>query len=519
MPATNLNSSGQIEAPFIESKDPFLWNKDLEPTPIDKRGWGAYTYAAIWFGMAFVVPSWGIVSLGIVLGLNMSTVLVLDFLGSCIVLVPMIIQAHGGAKYGMAETQLTRTRWGIFGAWVPSWVRAIISMGWWSIVSFIITEAITGVYIVISGNFGPLNALISKGSVGPATIAQAYPVTFYTTFAIVVVAQIGLFYISPPRNTQPVLKWFARIMAPLIFVAFLVIWLTMMKHVSFDITPIFTIKATAHGIGYITSSIIFINAIIADWATMIMSMPDFTRFSKSQKAQIYGQVSMPFYMLIVGFFGATTTAATILLYHTQIWDPILVATLHLPKGLAIFALVLIALSSFTVNAFANTIAPGYDIANTYPKKLTWFRGVVIGIIISFSLGIVTYYGNAYSFLYSWLLKYGVFLGAVEGVLIFDYAIIRRFKFRPIEVFKRKGDFTYLLGVNPAAIIAFLVAILLVYVDWSPVQAYLYDGSWISTFLISGFLYLALMKYWVIPKYQPFLKGSIIHGYKEIIDTK
>src|SRR5207237_9729059 len=81
-----------------------------------------------------------------------------------------------------------------------------------------------------------------------------------------------------------------------------------------------------------------------------------------------------------------------------------------------------------VNILANTIAPAYDIANSYLRYLTWFRGVLITVAVSLGLGAWTFYGDAYNFLFGWLLTYGALLGAVEGVIIFDYAIVRRFNF-------------------------------------------------------------------------------------------
>jgi len=63
----------------------------------------------------------------------------------------MLIQSHGGARYGLAEPQLTRSRWGIYGALFPSWIRAVIGAGWWGIESYIITEAITAMYTIFTG--------------------------------------------------------------------------------------------------------------------------------------------------------------------------------------------------------------------------------------------------------------------------------------------------------------------------------------------------------------------------------
>jgi NCS1 family nucleobase:cation symporter-1 len=167
--------------------------------------------------------------------------------------------------------------------------------------------------------------------------------------------------------------------------------------------------------------------------------------------------------------------------------------------------------TFSVNILANTVAPAYDFANTYPKYITWFRGVLITVAIALGLGAWTFYGNAYSFLFNWLLTYGALLGAVEGVIIFDYAIIRRFKFELADTFMSKGRFRYWGGVNPAAVIAFLVTAAILFGKY-PGSDLIFANSWVSSFLIGGTIYVILMAVWIIPKYQSYLKGNLVKGY-------
>jgi NCS1 family nucleobase:cation symporter-1 len=244
---------------------------------------------------------------------------------------------------------------------------------------------------------------------------------------------------------------------------------------------------------------------------MALSMPDFTRFAKSQFAQTVGQLPMPLIMIGIGVLGVLTTGATMVLFEQPIWDPVLLAIVYIPELARIPVLMGILGLTFSVNILANTIAPAYDIANSYPRYLTWFRGVLITVAVSLALGAWTFYGDAYNFLFGWLLTYGALLGAVEGVIIFDYAIVRRFKFELKDTFLSKGKFRYWKGVNPAAVIACVVSSLILFVPY-PGQDLIFANSWISSFLIGGTIYVALMAAWIIPKYQPHLKGNLITGY-------
>jgi NCS1 family nucleobase:cation symporter-1 len=517
---------GQVELKKEFPQESYLWNPDFHPTPIKKRTWGAGTFFAIWLGMTVIIPTWTLSTVGLAFGLNWSTVLALMFLGNLIVLIPTLIQSHGGARYGMAEPQLTRTRWGIYGAQIPSWIRAIISMGWWGVESFIIAEAAAYIYLLASG--ANLVAASSAGKLGPGFLPANFPVVFWFTFALVILAQLLIFWKSPPTEAQPALKWLARIAAPIMIVGFSVMFYDFLASSNFNFAPVINFPASVSGTAWWLTVIAFLNSNVAYWATMAVSMPDYTRFAKSQFSQAVGQITMPLMMLLVGAAGLLAAGAAMVTGWLPIktatdffaYDPVEQISLHFTPALAYALLTVIIIATFSVNVFANSVAPGYDIANTYSKRLTWFRGILIGVVLSLFVGAYTAYSSsAHNYIYNWLLAYGALLGAVEGVIAFDYFFVRRFKFEPQDVFKTRGKFRYLGGVNPAAVIAFVVGIVITYINkWGISNAlwaqFLYDNSWITAFLIAGVVYLILMQVWVVPKYQPWLRGNVVSGYTD-----
>jgi NCS1 family nucleobase:cation symporter-1 len=514
---------GQVDLTKSFPEEKRLWNEDLHPTPISKRNWGTLTFFAIWVGMAVQIPSWTMGSVGLFFGLDWLTTIVLMLIGNVITLVPLLIQSHGGARYGIAEPQLTRVRWGVYGAYFPSWLRAFVATGWWGIQSYIMTEAAVGIFLVATGQTGIVLDAINHGSATPLTLALLFPQLFWTTFGIAIVSQIALLYFSPPSKSQPALKWFIRIAAPLTFIGLVYIFSHFMGATNWNFLPITQIPLKVEGHAYWINTLAFLNANVGLWITMALSMPDFTRFAKSQFSQTVGQLPMPLIMIGMGVLGVLTTGATMVLFNQPIWDPVLLAIVYIPVIAKIPVLLGIFGLTFSVNILANTIAPAYDIANSYPKYLTWFRGVLITVAISLGLGAWTFYGDAYNFLFGWLLTYGALLGAVEGVIIFDYAIIRRFKFELADVFMSKGRFRYCRGVNPAAVIAFVVTGAILFAKY-PGSDLIFANSWISSFLIGGTIYVALMAIWIIPKYQPYLKGNLLKGYiaddvKEMFEGK
>lgn len=216
-------------------------------------------------------------------------------------------------------------------------------------------------------------------------------------------------------------------------------------------------------------------------------------------------------MLFVAIMATMTTAASYKLYGIALWDPIVLVTLHMAVPLNVFVLFTFVLATFLVNVFANAVGPAYDFSNTLPRYLTWFKGSLILVVIGVALGAWSYYSNAYSYIQNWLLTYGGLLGSVEGIIIFDYAVIRRFKIDLADIFISNGKFRYWHGINPAAIITFIIVTAIIYLPY-PGESVILDNAWVISFILSGLIYLPLMVFWVIPKYQKELKGSLRKGY-------
>ena len=106
-----------------------LYNRDLAPTPIRLRGWGLYSYLALWIGTAVVIPSWSLANVGLVFGFDWLTAVVTVILGNAIVTVPLLLNSHVGAKYGIPFPVFVRASFGTFGANVAALMRAWLAAG------------------------------------------------------------------------------------------------------------------------------------------------------------------------------------------------------------------------------------------------------------------------------------------------------------------------------------------------------------------------------------------------------
>ena len=107
---------------------------------------------------------------------------------------------------------------------------------------------------------------------------------------------------------------------------------------------------------------------IAFWSTLSLNMPDFTRFGRSQREQVRGQIlGLPTTMTFFALLAVLITAASQKIYGAPIWDPIqLTGKFHSPVVIA-FALFTVVVATLSVNVAANTVAPSYDFSNLRPR--------------------------------------------------------------------------------------------------------------------------------------------------------
>ena len=111
-----------------------------------------------------------------------------------------------------------------------------------------------------------------------------------------------------------------------------------------------------------------LTAMIGFWATLSLNMPDFTRFGRSQREQIVGQVvALPTTMSLFAAMGVMITSATAIIYGESIWDPVqLVGTFSSPVVVAI-SMFTVVVATLAVNIAANVVSPANDFANAFPQ--------------------------------------------------------------------------------------------------------------------------------------------------------
>src|SRR5437870_630589 len=125
-----------------------IYSEDLAPVPQARRSWNTWNYAALWISMSLCIPTYMLASSLIDGGMNWWQAVLTIFLGNTVVLIPMVLNAHAGTRYGIPFPVYCRASFGILGANVPALLRALVACGWFGIQTWIGGEAIYQILVM-----------------------------------------------------------------------------------------------------------------------------------------------------------------------------------------------------------------------------------------------------------------------------------------------------------------------------------------------------------------------------------
>jgi nucleobase:cation symporter-1, NCS1 family len=493
-----------------------LYNDDLAPVRIEERTWSTYAYMALWIGMAINVPSWTLAASLIALGMDWVQAVVTVGLGNVIVLVPMLLISHAGTKYGIPYPVFARAAFGVIGANLPALIRAGVACGWFGIQTWIGGLAIFGLMGAI---FGADSWWSTASGVGLLWI-DPQPWTLWLSFAIF--WAMNLYIILRGMNTLRVFEnWSAPFLVGI--AVLLTVWMVVQAN---GIGPILDQPSKFGGWTGDFWKLFFpsLMAMIAFWSTLSLNMPDFTRFGRSQRDQTIGQVlGLPTTMTLFAILAVVTASATVIVYGDAIFNPVDLAAKFENPLVILVSLFALALATLTTNVAANLVSPSYDFSNTFPKLISFRTGGLITAVIGIVIQPWYLFSNPNIYIFTWLGFYGGATGAIAGVLIADYWVLRRTRLMLADLFRTdEGAYKYAAGWNWRAVVALAVGVVLAvggaysapgaggaatgpfpaggilsFLKFElPWGGFLYDYSWVVG-LIAAFL-----MYWVLSMIAP-----------------
>src|SRR5438128_6364324 len=287
-----------------------LYNVDLAPVPSERRKWRLGSFAALWISMSACIPTYMLAASLIGRRLDLSQAVFTIFLGNLIVVIPMILNAHAGTRYGIPFPVFCRASFGTRGANIPALMRAFVACGWFGIQTWIGGNAI---YKIMGVFFPSIAADTAATTVFGITFAQFLCFMFFWGINMLVVYK-GI----------DCIRWLLNLKAPLLIaLGLLLLWWAYENAGGFG--PILA-QPSAFEAGqpkagqFFTFFVPALTGMIGFWATLSLNIPDFSRYACSQRDQIVGQaLGLPLTMALYSFIGVAVTSSTTLFYGQSIW--------------------------------------------------------------------------------------------------------------------------------------------------------------------------------------------------------
>jgi NCS1 family nucleobase:cation symporter-1 len=461
--------------------DPALYNEDLAPIPQSRRTWGLYNYASLWVAMSVCIPTYMLASGLIAGGMNWKQAIGTILLGNLIVLIPMLLNAHAGTKYGIPFPVFVRASFGVRGANIPAVLRALVACGWFGIQTWIGGQAIWSMLKIM----WPAAANLPGG----------IWICFFAFWAL------NMFVIWRGVET---IKFLQGIGAPFMLgIGLLLLWWITGKAGGFG--PVLRdpgkFQNTAEFIRFFIPSL---TGMVGFWATVALNIPDFTRYAKSQKAQAMGQaLGLPAAMTLYSFIGVAVTSASVVLFGAAIWDPVELLGRFNQPAVAFVALIALLIATLNTNVAANVVSPSNDFSNLNPRLISFRTGGLITGVIGVLMMPWKLLGDFSAYIFGWLVGYSGLLGPIAGVMIADYFLIRRSRLKVDDLYRRNGIYEYDSGINPRAVVALVTGIVVALLGLAvPALRLLYDYAWFVGFGVAGAVYVVLMQRAAAPADEP-----------------
>lgn len=455
--------------------------------------------------MAHCIPTYMLAGGLIGLGMNWWQAILTIAFGNTIVLVPILLNSHPGTRYGIPFPVFARTSFGVKGANVAALLRAVVACGWFGIQTYIGGQAINEFMTTIWPPWTSVGSSITSAMSGSVIFGG---LTFPVLICFLLFWVVNIFIIYRGMNAVRVFENWA---APLVLVmaAGLLWWAVSRAH---GLGPILAQPSRFHNLGaFFKVFIPSLTGMVGYWATLSLNIPDFTRFSRSQRDQMIGQVAgLPTTMTIFSAMGVLVTSAVQAIFGKVLWDPVKVlgylTSPIAPEGMsgpmiengstrilvAIVSLLSVAIATLSVNIAANVVSPANDFSNLAPKRISFKTGGLITGILGILILPWKLLSSPQVYIFDWLVGYSGLLGPIAGVMIADYWLVHRRILMIEELYRPDGVYTYRGGFNPTALCSLAAGIGVALVGlFVPALRWLFDYAWFAGFAISFTLYSLL----------------------------
>lgn len=434
-------------------KDSFLENDDLRPLKLQDRTWTGVTYFTFWFSATATVSNWYGASAGQALGLSMWESLGCSVAGQILIAVIITLNGRAGAVWHIGFPILNRSAFGIYGAWWPTFNRAVMAIVWNGV------NAVQGgqcVYVMLHAIFPSIAHI--KNTMGTGSALTSAGMIGFGVFWLVT-----CFFLVIPVPKMKVLVY-AKLVV-FIISAFAMLGWTVSK--AGGLGAVASQGSTVHGREKAWLIVRFIMLGASSCATFASNASDFQRYTKRPNAVILGNLlGFPLANFIVNIIGNIVCASSQRMFGELIWNPLdildkIQTTSYTPANRAgcFFIAAMFVYSAIFSSIFENSLPAGNDLAALFPKYITIRRGFFICAVVSFAINPWYLLGSASIFVV-FLSSYQIFLSSITGVLLCNYYLIAKghMKIPDLYTSSKQGAYYFYHGWNIRAYIAYVCGV-------------------------------------------------------------
>lgn len=495
--------------PGLSHKDLYLQNEDLLPVEPERRQWGWINFVTFWIADSFNINTWQIASTGVVAGLSWWQVWIGVWIGYACAAIFVVISGSIGGIYHIPFPVIARAPFGWLGSLPIVLLRGFTACCWYGAQAWL--GGIT-VKLMLLSIFPNADKNIPNGMEGSGT----------TTFDFMC---FFLFWLcSLPAIWFPVHKirhlFTAKsILVPFAGIGFL-IW-TIVR--AGGIGPVIHQKSTLQGSEFSWTFIATIMNSIANFATLIVNSPDFTRFATHRSSCVSSQLlTIPISFAITSFIGVMVSSASTVLVGETLWSPLDVLLSFLNNGNSsagtrcgvFFIAAVFSLAQLGTNISANSISAGTDLTALIPRFISIRRGGYICAAVGLFMCPWVLFESSNRFT-TYLSAFSVFFSAIAGIIICDFYLVRKgyLNIKDLYSCEKTGVYYHNFGISWRAYTAYGAGIIINIIGFAGAAGgnvpkgatYIFNLNFFAGFLVSGIVYYAIC--WISPPQSCFIQKN------------
>lgn len=459
-----------------ENLDPTLYNRDLAPIPQEKRDWTWVNYSTVWMGMVHNVVAYTTAAGLLALGMSPWQALLTVSVANVVLILAMWANSIAGAKYGLPFPVLLRAAFGYNGVQIPVFIRAFVAIFWFAVQTYAGSLAVGAILGSIVPGWNSLDAqFLGMGLNGWISFLVFWALHAYVIF-----------------HGMERIRFFELWAGPIVIVATLalVVWAV---GAAGGVAPLFDEPSRLGPGEFWPLFAVSVTGLVSVWSTLVLNIPDFTRFSRSQRDQVVGQaIGLPVTTILFSVMSIAITAGTIAAFGKAISEPVaLLQKFENPLILFVGAATIL-IATLSVNVAANIVSPAYDLVNMFPRRLNFVRAGLASIFIGFLFAPWLWYHNAGT-IFAVLGYIGGALGPVAGIMLADFYLVRRRQYHLESFYRKDGDYAYAAGWNLRAVAATALGLAVSFGGLvTPAMQPLLSYSWFVGLAVAFVSYAALM---------------------------